>query len=131
MGTKGEGIGAYRAAERQEVAEIRDPNVLVKKLFDKACVLLRSSITSLKGNDIESFQASSLHALQIVISLRFVLEVEPDNTLAASLFETYTAIAASLFKAKEEQNLPALSKIYDALNELREAWDILLLSQNT
>ena len=131
MGTNSGGIGAYQDAERREITDTRDPNVLVKKLFDKSCVLLRSAIRDLKEDNTDSFQASSLHALQIVVSLRFVLEVKPNDSLATTLFETYTAIAASLFKAKEERDLVALSKIYEALNELREAWEVLLLAKKT
>ena len=62
--------------------------------------------------------------------MRFVLKTEDGDELSKSLFDTYTAIAASLFKAKENKDSVALSKIYEALSELREAWSLLLASED-
>ena len=104
--------------------------MLIKLLFDKACMLVRASIENLTQEDYESFQKSSLHALQIVLSLRFVLKTEEGDELSKNLFDTYTAIAASLFKAKENKDGLALSKIYEALSELRAAWSQVLDSDD-
>tara|TARA_B100000989_G_scaffold236233_1_gene183040 strand:+ start:1365 stop:1757 length:393 start_codon:yes stop_codon:yes gene_type:complete len=116
----------YGEVQKQEVLSTRDPRTLIKMLFDKACTLLKMAIRSGDADDDEDFQKSSLHALQIVLSLRFVLDTSAKDDLSTGLFETYTAIAASLFRAKEKKDLEALNKIYLALDELREAWDILL-----
>ena len=126
MSKKQRGIKAYGEARDEQVKQATDPETLIKLLFDKACVLIRTSTESLDREDHESFQKSCLHALQIVLSLRFVLKTEDGDELSKSLFDTYTAIAASLFKAKENKDSLALSKIYEALNELREAWAVLL-----
>jgi flagellar biosynthetic protein FliS len=126
MSKKQRGIKAYGAARDEQVKQTTDPETLIKLLFDKACVLIRTSTESLDREDHESFQKSCLHALQIVLSLRFVLKTEDGDELSKSLFDTYTAIAASLFKAKENKDSVALSKIYEALNELRVAWAVLL-----
>ena len=129
MSKKQRGLKAYGDVRDQQVKQTTDPQQLIKLLFDKACVLVRASTESLEQEDHESFQKSCLHALQIVLSLRFVLKTEDGDELSKSLFETYTSIAASLFKAKENKDRLALSKIYEALNELREAW-VILLSEN-
>ncbi len=126
MSIKRKGLNAYSEVQDQQVKQATDPEQLIKLLFDKACVLIRASTESLERNDNESFQSSCLHALQIVLSLRYVLKTEEGDPLSKSLFDTYTAIAASLFKAKEKQDAVALTKIYDALNELREAWGVIL-----
>ena len=126
MSRKHRGIEAYGKVKDQEVKRTTNPQELIKLLFDKACVLVRTSLASLEGGDHESFQKSCLHALQIVLSLRFVLKTEEGDDFSKSLFDTYTAIAASLFKARENEDALALSKIYDALDELREAWGLLL-----
>ena len=123
---KRDGIQAYGQIKDQEVRQTTDPEQLIKLLFDKACTLLTASLDALNRHEEESFQKSSLHALQIVLSLRFVLKKEDGDELSKSLFDTYTAIAASLFKAKENKDSLALSKIYEALSELREAWALLL-----
>ena len=124
------GIQTYGEVERRRVLDVPDHSNLIKMLFDKACLLVRASLESLEREDHESFQKSCLHALQIVLSLRFVLKTEEGDELSKSLFETYTAIAASLFKAKENKDSLALSKIYEALNELREAWSLLLARED-
>ena len=120
----------YGEVQKQEVLSTSDPRTLIKMLFDKACLLVRASTESLEREDNESFQKSCLHALQIVLSLRFVLKTEDGDELSRSLFDTYTAIAASLFKAKENKDGLALSRIYEALSELREAWSLLLASDD-
>ena len=116
----------YGDVQRSGLLETRDPRLLTKMLFDKACSLLRASILSIKSGKEEKFQGESLHALQIVLSLRFVLDTSAEDELSTSLFDTYTTIAASLFRAREDRDQASLSKIYDALDELRAAWDILL-----
>ena len=126
MAKKQRGLDVYEAVKDQQVKQTSDPKRLIKLLFDKACVLVRTSSESLEKEDDESFQKTCLHALQIVLSLRFVLKTEEGDELSKSLFDTYTSIAASLFKAKENKDGEALSKIYEALNELREAWSLLL-----
>lgn len=125
MEFKAKGIGAYDSIERQKLSETKDPHVLIRMLFEKSCLLLRRSIDSLTGNNEESFRKSSLHALQIVLSLRFVLKTDEGDELSKSLFDTYTSIAASLFRAREQEDPESLKKIYDALDELRQAWVVL------
>ena len=123
---KSDALESYKKVGKQELVNTRDPAILIKMLFDKACLLLRTSINSLSENQTDQFHKSSLHALQIIISLRFVLDTSANDQLSKSLFDTYTSIAASLFKAREDEDVIALSKIYEALDELRGAWAILL-----
>ena len=130
MSKKHKGMKAYGEVRDQQIKQTSNPEMLIKLLFDKACVLVRASTESLEREDTESFQKSCLHALQIVLSLRFVLKTEEGDELSKSLFDTYTAIAASLFKAKENKDSSALTKIYEALSELREAWVLLLASDD-
>ena len=91
-------------------------------LFDKACVLLTKAIKAFETQDDQTFHQSCLHALQIVLSLRFVLDTDSGDELSQSLFGTYTSIAASLKKAKDEKDIQAIKTIYEALDELRTAW---------
>jgi flagellin-specific chaperone FliS len=42
--------------------------------------------------------------------------------VAQSLYDTYTSIAASLFKAKSDKDSESIDKLYEAMSELREAW---------
>ena len=130
MSRKRDGIEAYSEVRDQQIKEVTSPENLIKLLFDKACVLLIACNEQLAKNEDESFQKTSLHALQIVLSLRFVLKTEEGDEFSKSLFETYTSIAASLFKAREEKDATALAKIYNAMDELREAWSLLLARDN-
>ena len=116
------GIGTYDSVRDQDVVSTKSPVALVTMLFDKACVLLKTAMRALESNDNQAFHQSALHALQIVLSLRFVLDTDSGSELSQSLFGTYTTIAASLKKAKEEQDAAAIATIYEALDELRTAW---------
>ena len=123
---KTKGTEVYGEVRRKTLEESSSPEELIMMLFEKSCVLLRASVNSLSNGDNENFHKTSLHALQIVVSLRYVLDTKKGDSLSASLYETYTAIAASLLKAKEKQDPIALGKIYESLNELKDAWGTLL-----
>ena len=126
---KNKGTQAYGEVRNKTLVAGSSPERLIQMLFEKACVLLRISLNNLSSGEKENFHKTSLHALQIIVSLRYVLDTKKEDELSASLYETYTAIAASLLKAKETQDEIALGKIYRALNELKDAWDILLSEQ--
>ena len=53
------------------------------------------------------------------------LDMDGGGELAKSLYESYTAIAASLFKAKTDEDIESLNTLYEALSELRDAWKII------
>ena len=105
-----------------DVVSATSATELMTMLFDKACVLLKTALQALEADEDQAFHQAALHALQIVLSLRFVLDTESDSELSQSLFATYTTIAASLKKAKEERDAASIATIYDALDELRLAW---------
>jgi flagellar biosynthetic protein FliS len=122
MSKRLKGLSSYDQVQEHDVASKTSATELVTMLFDKACVLLKTSMQGLEKGDGEVFHHSSLHALQIVLSLRFVLDTESGSELSQSLFGTYTTIAASLKKARQEQDAAAIATIYEALDELRTAW---------
>jgi flagellar biosynthetic protein FliS len=122
MAKRAKGLSSYGQVREHEVASTTSATELMTMLFDKACVLLKTAIRSLESDDDQAFHQSALHALQIVLSLRFVLDTDSGSELSESLFATYTTIAASLKKAKEEQDIKSIETIYEALDELRTAW---------
>jgi flagellar biosynthetic protein FliS len=116
------GISSYGSMREQSVVNTTSPIELIAMLFDKACVLLKAAVNAAIAGDDQAFHRATLHALQIVLSLRFVLDTDSGSELSESLFGTYTAIAASLKKAREEQDAAAIGTVYEALDELRTAW---------
>ena len=115
----------YNTVDIETKASTYSPEQLISLLFDKGCLLIRQSVESLKSEDKDTFNDSSTHAMQIILSLRGVLDMENGGELAKSLYESYTAIAASLFKAKSDENIDAVNTLYEALSELRDAWKIV------
>jgi len=91
-------------------------------LFEKGCSLLRQSQENLKQGDVEGFSKNTDHAMQIVIGLRGVLDLDKGGDLAKQLYETYTSIAASRFKAIGNKDTVAIEKLYLAMSELKEGW---------
>ena len=122
MVRKTKGLSSYGQVREHELASATSANELMTMLFDKACVLMKTSMQALAADDDQVFHQSALHALQIVLSLRFVLDTDSGTELSQSLFATYTSIAASLKKAKDEKDIQAIETIYEALDELRTAW---------
>ena len=122
MAKRAKGLSSYGQVREQAVASTTSATELMTMLFDKACVLLKTAIRARESDDDQAFHQSALHALQIVLSLRFVLDTDSGSELSESLFATYTTIAASLKKAKDEQDIKSIETIYEALDELRTAW---------
>ena len=54
-----------------------------------------------------------------------MLDLESGGELAAQLYETYTSISAALFKARAEQDAASIEKLYVALSELKEGWEMV------
>jgi|TARA_B110000977_G_C11023775_1_gene472368 flagellar protein FliS len=115
-------LAQYSNIDVEAKAASESPSQLISLLFDKACVLLRQGGEALSADDFETFDKSTTHALQIVMALRGVLDMERGGEVAKSLYDTYTSIAASLFKTKSTQDAESLGKLYLAMSELREAW---------
>ena len=115
----------YSSIDIETKTATYSPEQLISLLFDKGCLLIRQSVESLKTNNQDTFNDSTTHALQIILSLRGVLNMEEGGELAKSLYESYTAIAASLFKAKANEDIESLNTLYEALSELRDAWKIV------
>tara|TARA_B110000971_G_scaffold215307_1_gene248575 strand:- start:116 stop:508 length:393 start_codon:yes stop_codon:yes gene_type:complete len=115
-------LAQYNTIDVEAKAASESPTQLIALLFDKACVLLRQGSEALNRDDFEAFDKSTTHALQIVIALRGVLDMERGGEVAQSLYDTYTSIAASLFKTKSTKDAESLGKLYLAMSELREAW---------
>ncbi len=122
MSNRKKGIGNYSAVREHDVLQATSAVDLMTMLFDKACVLLRTAMQAGEAGEDQAFHQAALHALQIVLSLRFVLDTDSGSELSESLFETYTTIAASLKRATEEQDVKSIETIYAALDELRTAW---------
>lgn len=115
--------GARNVGPPQELSEaVSSPASLMARLMEKACSLLGTAALSLQKNDAESFQNATLHASQIILSLRCLLDTRSNKHLSAEVFLTYTMIATSLRKAREEKDLEAIITINRALDELRTAW---------
>jgi flagellar protein FliS len=115
-------LASYSDIDVETKTESQSPAQLVLMLFDKACVLLRQASENLAHEEVEAFDKATTHAMQIVIALRGVLDMEQGGEVAQSLYETYTSIAASLFKAKNDKDGESIVKLYTAMSELREAW---------
>ena len=115
-------LAEYSNIDVETKTESQSPSQLITMLFEKACVLLRQTNENLAHSEHEAFDKATTHAMQIVIALRGVLDMENGGEVAQSLYDTYTSIAASLFKAKSDKDGESIEKLYTALSELREAW---------
>ena len=117
-------IRSYSNVDTQAKVEHENPERLIALLYEKACALVRQAGNALDVDNMEVFHESTTHATQIVLSLRGILDMENGGETAIQLSETYGAIAGALFKTKRSK-----SKLYEALCELRSAWDTIANSQ--
>jgi flagellin-specific chaperone FliS len=84
---------------------------------------VRQAGNALDNENTQLFHDSTTHATQIVLALRGILDIEKGGETALQLSETYGVIAGALFKTKRTKSKTELGKLYEALSELRSAWD--------
>ena len=125
---------AYSSADLSSKTDGRKPEELLILLLDKACYCLRRAamlpMDTLEDASWEErlqitqdFHNNCSRAMQIVVALRELLDLEAGGELAAQLQETYTAIATTIWDASRAKNVGDLSKMLEALIELRSAWE--------
>ena len=125
---------AYSSADLSSKTDGRKPEELLILLLDKACSCLRRAamlpMDTLEDASWEErlqitqdFHNNCSRAMQIVVALRELLDLEAGGELAAQLQETYTAIATTIWDASKAKNVTDLAKMLEALIELRSAWE--------
>ena len=130
---------AYTAADMSSKTEGRPPAELIVLLLDKACACLRRSsmlpIDSIDGlpleerlNLTEDFHKNTGKAMQIIVALRELLDMENGGELSFQLHDTYTAITNTIWNASKSKNIDDLGKMLSAITELRSAWETVASS---
>ena len=118
-------LRAYSKVDLSSEVERRTPEELISLLFEKASSRLLEASLALKQGELQRFHDSSTHAMQVVLGLRGVLDLDQGGVVATQLFDTYSAIAQAIFKAKISKNEGEIEKLYAAINELKDGWDTL------
>ena len=77
-------LAEYSNIDVETKTESQSPAQLITMLFDKACVLLRQANENLAHSESEAFDKATTHAMQIVIALRGVLDMEGGDQMGAS-----------------------------------------------
>ena len=101
---------------------VSSPASLMARLMEKASSLLDIAALGLQKNEVESFQNATLHASQIILSLRCLLDKNSADHLSKEMFVTYTMIATGLKRAREDRDVQAITAINSELAELKTAW---------
>lgn len=119
-------------SNEQKTAESTPENLIVM-LYEKLCVCLkRAEMLPMDRLDelsleerlksIEDFHKQTGKALQILVTLRGLLDLENGGEVAKQLGETYQLLASSLWKATREKDLYTIGSLLNALSELKDAW---------
>ena len=127
---------AYSTVDMSTKTDSRRPEELIVLLFDKECSCLRraSMLPMANLNDIdlderlkviEDFHNCTSKAMQIVVALKEMLDMDAGGALSQQLAETYTVIYRNIWKAAKSKNTADLGKLYEALAELRSGWEVV------
>ena len=127
---------AYSSVDMSSKTDNRRPEELIVLLFDKACSCLRrasmlpvETMHELELDDrmalLEDFHKSTSKALQIVVALREMLDMEAGGEVGNQLADTYTLIASNIWEASRSKNTRDLAKLFEALAELRSGWEVV------
>ena len=127
---------AYSSVDMSSKTDNRRPEELIVLLFDKACSCLRrasmlpvETMHELELTErlalLEDFHKSTSKALQIVVALREMLDMEAGGEVGNQLADTYTLIASNIWEASRSKNTKDLAKLFEALAELRSGWEVV------
>ena len=75
---------------------------------------------------IEDFHKNTSKAMQIVIALKEMLDMDAGGELSQQLAQTYTVIYQNIWTATKSKNSEDLAKLYEALAELRSGWETVV-----
>ena len=123
----------YASIGNNQAAIEKKPEELILLLMEKACsCLLRASMLQVDRVDelelqerletVADFHSNTGRCLQILVSLREILDMEAGGALARQLDQTYQLLAKSIWRAAKEKDRHTLTKMHEALSDLREGW---------
>ncbi|WP_456342718.1 flagellar export chaperone FliS [Thermovibrio sp.] len=103
--------------------ETSTPVERVILLYDKAILLLKEALTSLRQGDIPGKVNSIAKAERIIQVLNSSLDMEAGGEVAKSLREFYETLLAGLFIANKDNDELALENAIMMLERVKEAWE--------
>ena len=124
---------AYQSMNNGFKTEEAKPEELIALLFEKACSSLRA-VTLIPINDLDeldvqtrvdyiaSYHQNSGKVLQILTSLKDVVDIEKGGEVALQLRETYDVLAKVLWKSVKDKNIADMKVVLSALQDLRDGW---------
>jgi flagellar protein FliS len=116
-------IKAYQEAEQDFLVEGADPHNLVQILFTHLLLSMELAKDALERKDLASKSEHFTKALTIVHVLTTSLDFERGGEVAQSLERVYVWARRMLVEASFKNNLAALDEVYEAINEIANAWN--------
>ena len=119
-------IHAQAYSDSQITSDVKEKSgdELISLLFEKASVLMSRLETLSRGKDVdkEAISEAINRVLRIVLGLRDVLDMEEGGTVSEALYLAYSSIATNLFKQIRRVDPQEISKLKQAIEEIRSAW---------
>ena len=119
-------IHAQAYSESQITSDVKEKSgdELISLLFEKASVLMSrlETLSRRKDVDKEAISEAINRVLRIVLGLRDVLDMEEGGTVSEALYLAYSSIATNLFKQIRRVDPQEISKLKQAIEEIRSAW---------
>ena len=115
-------LKAYSTQSISSKTEEKSAEELITLLFDKCCVHIASMKRVLQSGDITEYVETTSKAVQIILSLRAVLDMEKGGEVARKLSESYTLIAGCLWHQISAKDQKEIQKLHDAVAEIRAGW---------
>ncbi|NPA40989.1 MAG: flagellar export chaperone FliS [Aquificae bacterium] len=112
----------------QNMVENANPIRLVVMLYDKAITCIEEAVEAIK-NGLEDTQNVKTKAenltkvMDILIVLKASLDSDKGQDIAKNLDEIYEALINEVLRINMTNDLEALLKVKEVMEELREAWE--------
>lgn len=119
-------IHAQAYSDSQITSDVKEKSgdELISLLFEKASVLMSrlETLSRRKDVDKEAISEAINRVIRIVLGLRDVLDMEKGGTVSEALYLAYSSIATNLFKQIRRVDPQEISKLKQAIEEIRSAW---------
>ena len=119
---------AYQNAERQALAEMDDPHLIVLTTLDallKSMQIFESNIDLRAGGNQELKSKHFARALTIIYALQSSLDFEKGESIATNLFQLYEFARQQMIADLGKGMAEGTPKAMQALSEIRDAWQAI------
>ncbi|WP_026340831.1 flagellar export chaperone FliS [Thioalkalivibrio sp. ALJT] len=117
------GVNQYRQSGALAEAQVADPHRLIQMLFEGALERIAVAKGAMEQGNVSLKGEKISKAIDIVESLRAVLDHKPNPELSGNLDALYEYMSRRLLEANARNDSAALDEVAKLLRQVKSGWD--------